>query len=169
MIPAIDLSRPKSAVFSDDGLYRYLLVRTWKAWQPGMKILLFIGLNASTANGLTDDPTVNRLTFRAYSYGYEALLCANLAAAVDKNPHHMLKMPDPVGPLNDEYLKAALELTGGAALLGWGQLIKGYDFLEKRADAVIRMVREPYCLGTTKGEYPRHPLYVPYSQKLEKF
>lgn len=167
MIPEIELTRAKFAIFSEDGLYRYLLVRNWS--YPVNKLLLFIGLNASTANGLEDDPTVSRLIFRAYTAGFGGLLCANLAAAVTPDPKRMRKMPDPIGPLNDEYISAALGLTDGAALLGWGQLIKGFAFLEKRADKVIKMVKEPYCLGTTKGEYPRHPLYVPYSQQLEKF
>lgn len=167
MIPPIDLSKPKGAVFSEDGLYRYLLIRVWRSLPE--KLLLFNGLNASTGNGRRDDATISRLTYRAYTLGYGGLLCTNLAALVSKEPAGLFKTPDPIGPLNDDYIKAALALTGGVALLGWGQLIKGVDFLERRADAVIKMVREPYCLGKTQDGYPKHPLYVAYSQQLEKF
>ena len=47
----------QDAKISSDGKYRYSLVREWDKEKPKV---LFIGLNPSTADEKTDDPTIRR-------------------------------------------------------------------------------------------------------------
>ena len=47
----------KDALLSEDRKYRYLLSRAWDEAKP---TVLFIGLNPSTADEETDDPTIRK-------------------------------------------------------------------------------------------------------------
>ena len=47
----------RTAVISDDGLYRYRLERVWDDARPALP---FVMLNPSTADALVDDPTIRR-------------------------------------------------------------------------------------------------------------
>jgi hypothetical protein len=48
----------RTAVISEDGVYRYVLYREWDVQLP---TILFIMLNPSTADGDSDDPTIRRV------------------------------------------------------------------------------------------------------------
>jgi len=76
-VKEIDLSIPQGAIFSDDGKYHYSL---WRVWSQVRPILLFIGLNPSTASSSTNDPTITRLMVRANNESFGGLLAANLYA-----------------------------------------------------------------------------------------
>ncbi|WP_259275293.1 DUF1643 domain-containing protein [Raoultella terrigena] len=56
----------KSAVFSDCGLYRYSIARTWDETKP---YAVFIGLNPSYADAEHDDPTLGRCISFAQGWG----------------------------------------------------------------------------------------------------
>lgn len=47
----------KNAILSVDRKYRYILSRTWDETKP---TVVFIGLNPSTADEETDDPTIRK-------------------------------------------------------------------------------------------------------------
>jgi len=177
----LDLSQPRGAVFSGNRTYRYVLWRVWHSYRPARVVqtgkrkdhkqwplLLYLGLNPSTANEITDDPTIARLTRRAWDGAFGGLLAANLCAFVADDPERLLTAREPVGLWTDEYIRGLAEMvkeTRGVVLVGWGQLFSAgrFKFLQERADVVLKMVPEPYCLGQTKDGYPRHPLYIPYS------
>ena len=57
------------ALLSPCGCYRYAL---WRRWEPGPQVL-FIMLNPSTADELTDDPTIRRCIGFARSWGFGSL------------------------------------------------------------------------------------------------
>lgn len=67
----------QSADFSACGTYRYALR---KIWLPAAPQVLFIGLNPSTADEKSDDPTIRRCLGFARSWGYGGLIVANLFA-----------------------------------------------------------------------------------------
>ena len=48
----------KTAVLSDDNIYRYQLSRIWDEEKPK---ILFIMLNPSTADEFVEDPTIRRV------------------------------------------------------------------------------------------------------------
>src|SRR5271165_6420898 len=92
-----------SAVFSDDGHYRYRLTRRWG---PG-PALMFVSLNPSTAGAHRNDATVRRDIGFARGFGYNAFNALNLYAGKATDPKALAAMTDPVGPDNDAHLDAA--------------------------------------------------------------
>ena len=61
--------------------------------------------NPSTADHNDDDPTIIKCIKYAQNWGYGGLLIGNLFAYRATNPSEMKKVDDPVGPLNNHYLK----------------------------------------------------------------
>lgn len=140
------------------GPYRYTLWRTIGTRSPFLPIL-FLMLNPSTADALTDDPTIRRCLAFAGAWGYQSLEVCNLFAFRATNPGLLLRAKDPVGPDNDSYIRAAVA-RAATVVVAWG----AQPSCIGRAAAVLPLVdgaRNVFCLGVTKSGFPRHPLYVP--------
>ncbi len=157
----IDLQIPRGAIFSEDRKYRYVL---WRSWSPNRPPLLFIGLNPSTANEISDDATIIRNMARSAQNGFGSLLMANLYAYVSTNPACLLKDGQGVGAENDDYLHQVIKMAG-RVVCGWGS----FHEVKKRADIVLRMISEPYCLGKNADGQPKHPLYSSYDIPMTKY
>jgi hypothetical protein len=147
----------KTAVFSPDRRYRYAL---WRIWDDRKPVCMFIGLNPSTANEIKDDPTTTRCAAFARSWGYGGHCMGNLFAYCSRDPH-ALRNGDPIGPENDAWL-AYLAAYSAIVVACWGQIWKDED---GRKEAVIKLVPDIYCLGTTKTGQPKHPLFLPGNTK----
>lgn len=155
-----------SAEFSECGKYRYSLHRQWdarKAWCN------FIGLNPSTADAVSDDPTIRRCIRFAMDWGYGGLAMTNLFAFRATQPAVMMRESDPVGPNNDAVLIEQAN-KAGIVIGAWGA---HGDFLE-RGDNVLEMLLSgpPYkmhYLRLTKSGQPSHPLYLPASTKPSRY
>jgi hypothetical protein len=80
---------------------------------------MFVGLNPSTADETSDDPTIRRCIAFAKSWGYSALCMTNLFAYRATDPKIMKKAQYPVGPDNDDYLKM-LSAGAGVVIAAWG-------------------------------------------------
>jgi len=141
-----------SAVFSRCGRYRYVLRREWDSSRDAV---LFIGLNPSTADARRDDPTIRRCIGFARSWGYGAVIVANLFAFRATDPAKLKVAGDPVGPRNDRWL-ARLRGEAGMTVAAWGV----HGKLRSRDEEFLAEGGELYCLGRTKGGCPRHPLYL---------
>lgn len=151
----------RSAVFSSDRKYRYVLWRWWNNKEP---YAMFIGLNPSTADEIIDDPTIRRCVGFAADWGYGGLCMTNLFAFRAVNPKEMMKHPEPVGVVNDDWL-LALSRQAGIVIAAWGT--KGA--FQNRDEAVYSMMIDLKCFGLTKGGHPRHPLYLPMDTELKPF
>lgn len=148
-----------SATLSEDGVYRYDLVRHTGVLGASDTVV-FVLLNPSTADASKDDPTVRRCMGYTNRWGYERLVICNLFAYRATEPRELLHTPDPVGPDNDVVL--ASWCVRNPVVVGWGNVPRP---LQPRAAAVLAMLaqrpsRPVWCLGTTKGGEPRHPLYM---------
>ena len=152
------------AELSDDRAYRYFL---WRQWNKDKSMVVFIGLNPSTADEENNDPTITRCENFALKWGYGGLWMLNIFAFRATDPHRMKAAPDPVGPDNDAYiLKVAAK--AGLILATWGNHGEYMD----RGKAVIELLHEfdLNYLGTlTKGGHPRHPLYLKADLRPELF
>lgn len=154
------------ARLSDCGTYRYELGRRWA---PGPS-LWWVMLNPSTADAEVDDPTIRRVVRFSSDAGFGAAVALNLFALRATDPRTLDGHPDPVGPDNDDALRAAAAEAlrdGGRVVCAWGaKRVPG------RVSAVLAgPLRDGdlWCLGTTKAGHPRHPLYVPGAQPLVPF
>lgn len=147
----------KGAKFSKCRKYRHVL---WRIWKEDTPYALFIGLNPSTADEIEDDPTIIRCINFAKDWGYGGLMMANLFAFRATDPNILFQTKDPIGPENDEYL-LKVSLPAGIIIGAWGN--KG-GYLN-RADKIIGMLPNIYCLKLNKTGHPAHPLYL--SSKLK--
>lgn len=160
----------RSAVISEDGLYRYCLGRQWDTAKPGVVWLM---LNPSTADGETDDPTIRRCVAFSRKWGFGTLNVVNLFAYRATDPAHLMQAymhgTDIVGPQNLQALgenvaaSALVVAAWGTAPIARGAAIQVYNGLLKR------MPQPLVCLGITKNGSPRHPLYVPDNCRVLKW
>lgn len=141
----------KSAKISDCRKYRYELRRVWTVSKP---LVLFIGLNPSTADAEAEDNTSRVCINYAKRWGYGGLLLGNLFAYRSTDQSALHAVPDPIGPANDEWLK---KLQAEAALVVCAWSASG-GYLG-RDSAVLSYLRKPHCLVKLKSGYPGHPLY----------
>lgn len=146
--PAVE----RGAVISECGRYRYSL---WRRWGTS-GIVMFVGLNPSTADAKQDDPTIRRCMEFARSWGYGALVMCNLFAWRSTDPESMKAAADPVGPDNDATLLVEAA-TASVAVAAWG--VHGAH--QGRNNAVREMLPRLHCLTLTKDGHPGHPLYLP--------
>jgi hypothetical protein len=174
------------ASISEDGQFRYWLLREW---DPALPRLTFVMLNPSTADASKDDPTIRKIVKyakrekkpRGAATGprqavfpvYGGIAVVNLFAYRASKPTDMLRAADPVGPENDTAIRDAL---GDAAkwdspvVCAWG-LHGSYrqryrEVVAMATAAKVRLV----CLGqSAQTLQPFHPLwqkddapFVPY-------
>jgi len=143
----------KSAVFSLDRQHRYAL---WRIWFPDKPICMFIGLNPSTGDEYTNDPTIRRCESFAGAWGYGGMCMTNLFALRSTDPKALSTVTDPVGRDNNSWL-VYLAAHSGIVIAAWGDIVD----LKGRDEDVRNLIPNLYCLGLTKQKHPRHPLYVP--------
>jgi len=141
----------KTATFSPSRKYRYTL---WRRWNEG-PYAMFIGLNPSTADETTDDPTVRRCIRFARDWGYGAMYMMNIFAIRATNPKVMLNDPEPIGPDNDYWLRTVGRVAA-IIVAAWGTHGRHMD----RGKAVLHLFSDVHCLKLTKDGIPGHPLYL---------
>lgn len=146
----------RDATISTCGRYRYSLTRRWGTALP---MVCFIGLNPSTADAETDDPTMRREINFARAWGFGSLVKVNLFALRETLPERMLCDPQPIGPLNDQFIAAAVQASS-AVVCAWGT---DGGHLDRDRDVLraLRRLTPPLCLRVTKNGFPAHTLYLP--------
>lgn len=152
-----------SAVISSCREYRYSLRRPALSVGASRPPAVFCMLNPSTADATVDDPTIRRCRGFAERWGCNGIVVVNLYALRSTSPRALWSHADPVGPINDHYIRAAVRDSEGV-VCAWGANAK-----PERVAAVVELLRGVgglYCLGTTKDGAPRHPLYVPGDTRL---
>jgi hypothetical protein len=166
----------REAVISDDGKYRYTLYRDWSDEDEvdklfyGVRVLNFVMLNPSTADGKEDDPTIRKCIGFAKLSNFNAIRVVNLFAFRATDPRDLKAAYnwnyEVVGPSNDDYVREIPpEETVVAA---WGSTFKNDTFRQRRVrETVALLSRKLYCLKKTPEGNPWHPLYVPYGPIIE--
>jgi len=140
----------KDAKFSDCGKYRFWLSRIWENRLPK---LMLIGLNPSTANAETDDPTI-RSIIRIVGYnGFGGFYMTNLFPYITPKPSE-LDRSDKMLDYNDHILMR-LRIGIPNICFCWGT----FDVLGR--DKVIKeLFPHASCLGMNKDGSPKHPLFL---------
>lgn len=147
----ISQSMNAGAGFSADRKYRYTL---WRIWDKSKPVVMFIGLNPSTANETEPDPTITRVMNFARSWGYGGFYMMNLFGIVSSKPEILLTDPDPQGD-NDHWLEMIAAKCQDIVFC-WGV----FKQARSRAEEVKKRFPGAYCLKKTKEGHPWHPLYV---------
>lgn len=157
----------KSAIISECQQYRYQLIRQWDLEKP---LVLFIGLNPSTADAELDDPTIRRCIGFAKREGFGGLIMANLFAYRATSPTDMKNSQNPIGNLNDDWLNKSINECK-AVIACWGSHGNHLD----RHIAVSNLLKSYspttpiLCFGKTKERQPKHPLYLASDTKLDNY
>jgi hypothetical protein len=149
--PVKQSSDNSGAIFSDDRKYRYAL---WRIWDESKPLVMFIGLNPSTANEETNDPTIRRVMSFAKSWGYGGVYMMNLFAYVTAYPLELKKCKDPIAD-NDKYLKEIASKCE-KIVFAWGSFKEAIE----RSYKIYEMFPVASELGSNKDGSPKHPLYV---------
>ena len=157
MMVARDLFLERDASLSPCGKYRYLLRRSWNHKLPRA---LYVMLNPSTADAEVDDATIRSCFRLAKPWGYGSFEVVNLFAWRATDPAELEKAADPIGnPRNADTFQSALTRCD-LAICAWG----AHPMAVERGPLAVSTIRgfKPmaYCLGTTKGGAPKHPLYI---------
>ncbi len=155
MAPWRGLILKNTAKLSPCRSYRYALWRTWDVATP---YVLFVGLNPSTADESSNDPTLIRCMTFARDWGYGGVCMANLFAFRATDPKVMKGAVDPVGRNNNRWLKR-LSREAGLVVAAWGN---DGTYLD-RSTEVRRLLAPMHCLKINASGEPAHPLYQPKS------
>lgn len=143
------------ALFSPCRAYRYAL---WRDWDISLPRVVFCGLNPSTADEYSDDPTIRREVGFARAWGFGGLLKVNAYGLRSTDPKELRKVTDPVGEDNDLAIKIYAH-EAALFVAAWGNNID-----ERRAFELRRMLRlegiKVYAVKVTNRGNPGHPLYV---------
>ena len=165
MIASHDAPVENDCHFSPDRRHRYTLLHRINPLF-GDRLIMWIGLNPSTADEQQLDPTLTRIRSFSEREGYDGFLMTNIFGFRATDPKEMLRERDPVGPENDAALLAAA-LRCDKVVAAWG----AHGIHQDRASAVAQLLgrHKLWCLGTTKDGHPRHPLYVKSDQPLVRW
>jgi hypothetical protein len=149
-------------VLSHCSRYRYCLWRDVPGGGNG--VVVFVGLNPSTADAQIDDPTIRRCRGFASRWGYRKLCVLNLFAFRATKPAGLFEAADPIGTHNDDFL-TGLSRKADLVVACWGN----HGAYMERDKFVCGTIGKAKCLGTTRRGQPKHPLYVPYESQLIPF
>jgi hypothetical protein len=149
----------KGAIFSPDKKNRYTLYRIWDEEKP---LVMFIGLNPSTANASDDDPTIRRVQSMAKSWGYGGFYMMNLFCQVTPYPSE-LRLDDNKYSGNLSWLLLVRKVCKDV-VFAWGNFnVLGMD------KKIMKYFPDAFALHINKNGSPKHPLYVKANTPLIKF
>lgn len=150
------------ANFSECRQYRYTL---WRVWDTALPKVLFIGLNPSTANEDTNDPTIQSVIRIAKHNGYGGIYMMNCWAYIATDPK-LLKHNPASNAWNDNML-TVIKRGCKDVVFAWGafKIVKQLG----RDKELEEMFQRALAIGITADGSPMHPLFKKGTSKLEPF
>lgn len=150
----------QGATFSKDRKHRYAL---WRIWNENKPLVMFIGLNPSTANEHKPDATIRRVMRFAYDWGYGGFYMMNLFSFITAYPSQLKTLEDPE---NDRWLEE-INLKCEMMVFAWGAFAEPKRQVIIRARTEFMKARFPgaYCIDKTVNGSPSHPLFLPRISK----
>lgn len=155
----MNLFEVNTAKFSDCGKHRLWLCRIWDKEKP---LIMFIGLNPSTANADNDDPTIRRIKSMVNGWGYGGFFMMNLFTYISTDPKKLnVKQGNFFGA--DVMLKV-ISNDCEKVVFAWGN----FDVMG-RDNEVKALFPNAYALHINKNGSPKHPLYCKSNSQLIKY
>ena len=150
------------ADFSEDRTHRYAL---WRIWDMDKPLVMFIGLNPSTANEDENDPTIKSVCRIANNNGYGGIYMMNCWTYISTDPK-MLVINSHTDWDNNNML-TVIEAKCKDVVFAWGnfQIVKD----KGRDKELIKMFPNAKALCINKNGSPKHPLYCKSDSKLIPF
>jgi hypothetical protein len=158
------------ATFSADRRYRY---RLWRSWGSREHRCVFVGVNPSVAGETNNDHTITKEIVFAKRWGFGALDKVNLFGLVSTDVTALLRTDDPIGPDNDDHVRAALE-DAHRIVWCWGKHNARVASMVRARLASLEWLHtaRPGCeegtLGWNQDGSPRHPLRLSYATRFER-
>jgi len=153
----------RGAFISPDGLYRYWL---WRHWGKGVRRVLFIMLNPSTADALIDDPTIEACIAFAMLWDFDGLEVCNAFAFRATKPIELQRAVDPVGMFNNGWI---IDRANHAELIvcAWGN----HATFNGRNRVMLELLKSYplHTLRISKDGHPGHPLYIARNTPLVSY
>lgn len=153
------------AEFSECRNYRYAL---WRIWDKEKPLVMFIGLNPSTANESDNDPTIKSVCRIAKNNGYGGVYMMNCFALVSTDPKRLQEVYDRMHETEDvENMRWLLEVERKCAdvVFAWGN----FEIVKQRAASVAGYFTHAKALQINKNGSPKHPLYCKSDTQLIPF
>jgi hypothetical protein len=157
-----NLFENNGADFSPCKNYRY---RLWRIWDKNKSLIMFIGLNPSTANETENDATIRRVIGFARSWGYGGVYMMNCWPYVATKPEDLKH-----NPMSDEWNNNLITTTAFMCqdvVFAWGNFKIVKDMGRDRE--LIEMFPRAKTLGLNKNGSPKHPLYIAGNTQLIEF
>lgn len=155
-----------SAIISGCGLYRYRLERD----TLGGGSTAIIMVNPSTAAAALDDATIRKLKGFGARNRWGRIIVGNLFGYRATDVRELGRVPDPVGPENDDHLSQMLA-QADQVIVAWGPISKQPKRWRSRFQSVLALINgaglDPYSIGPpAKCGHPKHPLMLPYDSAI---
>ena len=158
---------PDGWLYIGDEKVRYALGK------PGSCNLLIVGLNPSTATPDKPDPTIKRVKKIVEKENLNGWIMINLYPMRTPKPSELpAAMDEEISKKNIEVIKwIDKNYTIGRLYAAWGTNIEKQAYLVNECRHIVDSIQSEqwFTRGVTKYGHPRHPLYVPYKQKMEWF
>ena len=148
----MNLFEDNGASFSIGRKYRYSL---WRIWDKEKPLVMFIGLNPSTANANDDDPTIRRVKRFAFDWGFGGVYMMNLFSYVTPYPDELVLTDVSHEIVNDFQLKQVAKHCS-EIIFAWGS----FKEAKERAEKINVMFPGAKALAINNDGSPKHPLYV---------
>lgn len=158
------ITEDSGADFSKCMKYRYAL---WRIWDRTKPLVMFIGLNPSTANEADNDPTIDSVLRITKSNGYGGFYMTNCFPIISSESKIVrdwyYSLTGHYMAMNDMKLKEVSEKCD-AIVFAWGnfKIIKE----TKRDKQLAEMFPNAQALFINKSGSPKHPLYCKSNTKF---
>lgn len=149
------------AEFSECRNYRYAL---WRIWDTGKPLVMFIGLNPSTANETDNDPTIKSVCRIARNNGYGGVYMMNCYPYISTDPKGLYITPDTQAMNFKKLYEIGKKCKD--VVFSWG------NFSEVTHDigySLMQLFPLAKVLKINKNGSPRHPLYCKSDTKFISF
>ena len=147
-----------SPIISRCQKYRY---RLSEVWDPSKPLVMWILMNPSVACLKYRDPTLRKTGNFSRAWGYGGQIIANVHAYRATDKSRLLEVDDPVGPENNEAIRAMAQEVD-RIILAFG---KPPRQLRRHGQDVIDLLSDHpglcYLRIAKDGVTPNHPLYLP--------
>ncbi|HWY11777.1 MAG TPA: DUF1643 domain-containing protein [Bacteroidia bacterium] len=148
-----EIHENNGAIFSECRKYRYAL---WRIWDKSKPMVMFIGLNPSTANENKDDATIRRVRTIASTLGYGGVYMTNCFPYISTDPKQLNEFGNTA--TNDHWLLLVKDICHDV-IFAWGN----FKIVSEsgRNKELIEMFPNAKALHINKNGSPKHPLYCP--------